>query len=91
MAWLAPAIGNALKTTINDRIRATLRLMAQGRFFYVPEECQTLDDALAGAVWNPKNTTDDERLDNGTSDIDTLDAFEYTYERLISQLVRNER
>lgn len=91
MAWLAPAIGNALKTTINDRIRATLRLMAQGRFFYVPEECQTLDDALAGAVWNPKNTTDDERLDNGTSDIDTLDAFEYTFERLISQLIRNER
>ena len=46
---------------------------------------------MAGAVWNPKNTTDDERLDNGTSDIDTLDAFEYTYERLISQLIRNER
>lgn len=91
MAWLAPAIGNALKTTINDRIRATLRLMAQGRFFYVPEECKTLDNALSGAVWNPKNMTDDERLDNGTSDIDTLDAFEYTFERNISQLIRYER
>ena len=91
LEWLAPAIGNALKTTINDRIRATLRLMAQGRFFYIPEECRTLDDALSGAVWNPKNLTEDERLDDGTSDIDTLDAFEYTFERSIAQLIRYER
>ena len=91
LSWLVPAIGNALKTTINDRIRATLRLMAQGRFFYIPEECRTLDDALSGAVWNPKNLTEDERLDDGTSDIDTLDAFEYTFERSIAQLIRYER
>ena len=91
LAWLVPAIDNALKTTINDRIRATLRLMAQGRFYYVPGECKTLDDAFSGAVWNPKKLTEDERLDDGTSDIDTLDAFEYTFERNISQLIRYER
>lgn len=91
LAWLVPAIGNALKTTINDRIRAALRLMAQGRFFYVDADCQTLDDALSGAVWNPKNLIEDERLDDGTSDIDTLDALEYTFERSISLLIRNER
>jgi PBSX family phage terminase large subunit len=89
LGWLL--IENALKTSINDRIRATLRLMAQGRFFYVPRYCETLDAALSGAVWNPKNLTDDERLDDGTSDIDTLDAFEYTFERHISQLIRSER
>ncbi|MEL7609730.1 MAG: PBSX family phage terminase large subunit [Bacillota bacterium] len=91
LTWLVPAIGNALKTTINDRIRATLRLMAQGRFFYVSEECKTLDNAFSGAVWDSKNLTEDERLDDGTSDIDTLDAFEYTFERNIAQLIRYER
>lgn len=89
LGWLV--IGNALKTVINDRIRAALRLIAQGRFFYIPEECKTLDDALSGAIWNPKNLTEDERLDDGTSDIDTLDAFEYTFERSIAQLIRYER
>ena len=29
-----------------------------------------------------------ERLDDGTSDIDSLDSFEYTFERRISQLIR---
>ena len=61
--------------------------MSIGRFWYIPRHCATLEEALKGAVWNPKNVTDDERLDDGTSDIDTLDAFEYSFEREISQFV----
>ena len=34
------------------------------------------------AVWNP-DKLDLERLDDGTSDIDTLDAFEYSFEKYI--------
>jgi len=83
-------IENALKTTINDRIRLIVRLMAQGRFFYVKDQCNTLVDAISTARWNPKNLTEDERLDDGTSDIDTLDALEYTVERNISRLIRYE-
>lgn len=83
-------IENALKTTINDRIRLTVRLMAQGRFFYVQHCCRTLVHALCTALWDPKALTDDVRLDDGTTDIDTLDAFEYTVERNISQLIRYE-
>lgn len=45
--------------------------------------CESLVKAFSTAVWNPKNLTKDERLDNGTSDIDTLDAFEYTFERVV--------
>ena len=85
LPWLR--IENALKTQILDRIRATTRLMAQGRFFYT-SECQGLEEALCGAIWNPKKLTEDERLDDGTSDVDTLDAFEYSFERNISRLVR---
>ncbi len=88
LAWLATSIGDALKTSINDRIRAALHLMAQGRFFYIAKNCSTLENALSDAVWNPKIVTEDERLDDGTSDIDTLDAFEYTFERSISRLIR---
>lgn len=81
-------VENALKTSVNDRINATSILMAQGRFFYAGNECTSLVNALCTAVWNPKNLTKNERLDDGTSDIDSLDSFEYTFERYISQLIR---
>lgn len=86
LGWLR--IENALKTTINDRIRTVSRLMAQGRFFIMDLGCDSLIDALSTAVWNPDNITTDERLDNGTSDIDTLDAFEYTFEHDITKFFR---
>lgn len=73
-------ITDAWKIEINDRIRLENRLMGQGRFYYT-EDCETLETALSTAVYNPKSITKDERLDNGTSDIDTLDGFEYTLER----------
>lgn len=88
LGWLR--IENALKTTINDRIRCTLRLMAQGRFFVMEQGCESLCNALSTAVWNPKNLVTDERLDNGTSDIDTLDGFEYTFERDIAKFIKYE-
>lgn len=86
LSWLR--IENALKTEINDRINATVMLMAQGRFFYIEKECDSLVTALCTAVWNPKNEIKNERLDDGTSDIDSLDSFEYTFEQRISQLIR---
>ena len=42
------------------------------------------------SIMNPKNLTSDERLDDGTSDIDSLDAFEYTFERDISRFIKYE-
>ena len=88
LGWIR--VENALKTTINDRIRATTRLMAQGRFSYMDLMCDSLVAALCSAVWNPKNLVENERLDDGSSDIDSLDAFEYTIERYISRLIRYE-
>lgn len=84
-------VKNSLKREINDRIRATTMLMAGGRFHLVSEECVTLIDAFRGAVWNDKIIGKEERLDDGTSDIDTLDAFEYSFERFIPQLIRSEK
>lgn len=86
LGWVR--VDNALKTEINDRINATSILMAQGRFFYVNKQCNSLETALCTAVWDPDEVTKNVRLDDGTSDIDSLDSFEYTFERRISQLIR---
>ena len=85
---LGIVVKNSLKREINDRIRATTMLMGGGRFKLVAEECNSLVNAFKGAVWNDKIIGKEERLDDGTSDIDTLDAFEYSFERYIPQLIR---
>lgn len=78
----------AKKIRIKDRIDCMLRLLGAERFYYT-EDCQELETALCDAVWNEK-AGGDERLDDGTSDIDTLDAWEYTYERDIKSILRGE-
>lgn len=85
---LGVIVKNSLKREINDRIRAATMLMGGGRFYMIAAECQTLIDAFQGAVWDDKVIGKEERLDDGTSDIDTLDAFEYSFERFIPQLIR---
>ncbi len=76
---------SANKKYINDRIFALSLLSAQGRFLYT-EETQSLQDAIGTCVWDEKKVKK-ERLDNGTSDIDSMDAFEYTYERYIKKFL----
>jgi hypothetical protein len=73
-------IGNSMKRPINDRIRAVCMLMGAGRFF-VMHNCTHTIDALKSAVWDVKKVTEDVRLDDGTTNIDSLDAMEYAFER----------
>lgn len=60
-------------------------LYAQGRGF-VMSTCPGLIDAIENAVYDDSKDID-ERLDDGSSDIDSLDADEYSWERDISQLL----
>ena len=85
--WLAGRVYNAKKISITDRIRLTSILMGGGRFWYMPGAA-SLADALATALWSGKTPGEDTRLDDGTTDIDTLDAFEYTIERERARLLR---
>ena len=85
-AHLPVNIGNALKKPINDRIRALCILMGAGRF-KIHSGCKWTIDALKSAVWDSKQVTEDVRLDNGTTNIDSLDALEYAYERDIPVLI----
>lgn len=79
-------IGNALKRPINDRIRAVNILMGSGRF-YVARHCVATIDALKNAVWDGKHVTEDVRLDDGSVNVDNLDALEYALEREIPALI----
>jgi len=81
---LRTQVKNALKMPINDRIKLVLLLMAQGRFF-VSKSCPYLIDAFCSAVYDDSRV-EDTRLDDGTSDIDSLDAFEYSIEPFYKQL-----
>lgn len=83
---LRTTVKNAIKMEINDRIRLVLLLMAQKRL-YISRKCEHLIDALQTAVYDPKSY-EDKRLDDGTSDIDSLDAFEYSIEPWYKQLIR---
>ena len=79
-------IGNAQKRPINDRIRALCLLMGAGKY-YIARNCTSTIDALKTAVWDSKHTTEDVRLDDGTTNIDNLDALEYSWEREIPNLI----
>lgn len=82
--WMS--VKPARKKPINDRIHCTIRLMGAGRF-WMTEDCGSLQAAFTDAVWNQEKDKD-ERLDDGSTDIDSLDAFEYTIERDMKYLIQ---
>ena len=55
--------------------------------FSVARTCKWTVDALKSAIWDAKKLTEDVRLDNGTTNIDSLDALEYAFERDIPILI----
>lgn len=79
-------VQGSLKTRINNRIQLLSALIHQGRFF-VLDECPALIDAIESAVYDPKKD-EDERLDDGSTNIDSLDALEYSLEKYTKKLLR---
>lgn len=76
----------SIKLPILQRIRIVNSLMAQHRFWILEhEDNEPIKNALYNAVWDKDKI--DTRLDNGTSDIDTLDAFEYSFEKHYNDLI----
>lgn len=75
---------DCIKGRIIDRIYMDQMLFAQHRRFIL-SKCKHLIEAYKQAVWNEEK--EDERLDDGTTDIDSLDASEYSmfpfYDKLI--------
>lgn len=67
-------VEDCTKGTILERIELTQKLMAERRLF-VLKTCPNMIKAFQEALWSDKQP--DTRLDDGTTDIDSLDAFEY--------------
>ena len=81
-------IANCSKGLINDRIFLSSTLMAQKRFFILRKNT-IITKAFQDALWNDKKP--DERLDDGTTDIDSLDAFEYSINSFYENLINSRR
>lgn len=77
------SVRDCAKRPIKERIIATNTLLNTGRLKIV-RHCRLLQEGLRGALWDPNKP--DRRLDNFSSDIDILDAFEYSWERFIRHL-----
>lgn len=78
------AVRDCYKGAINNRIYALNGLMTQGRFL-VHKDCENVINSLSTQVWDSSEVTKDVRLDDGTIDIDTADALEYSFSRFIKQ------
>lgn len=80
-------VKNAMKKQVSTRINMVNRLISSGRL-HVSTECPHLIDALKSAVWDERSIHRDVRLDDGSTNIDSLDAFEYSIERFERELFR---
>jgi PBSX family phage terminase large subunit len=80
------SVWKCAKKPIIDRINTEIRLFASGRF-KIMEHCTHAIGAYASAVWDSKQTGKDVRLDNGSYELDILDATEYAFEHEISNLI----
>lgn len=69
-------VQDCIKGKIIDRIHMDLSLFARRKKFIL-KKCKYLKEAYEQAVWSDK--IPDTRLDDFTSDIDSLDANEYSY------------
>ena len=85
-ARLLLKVADCYKAPRNDRISLLTSLMTQGRFF-VLDSCKNVIGSLSEQIWDPKITDRDERLDDGTCDIDTADALEYSFSKFIKPLI----
>lgn len=77
-------VHNARKGEIIDRIRLVHKLMGENRF-HLMRRCQNVRKALENAVWDEKKA--DTRLDDGSTDIDSIDAMEYSIEPFTKYLI----
>lgn len=82
---LPVTIRNSIKNEINERIRCENGLFSKHKIF-IQKRCSSVIEAMQSAVWKEKNTGADERLDDGSTDIDSLDALEYSFENEIKML-----
>lgn len=91
-AGLGIQFGDSAKHEITQRIYCAGTLLNLDRLFLI-RDCKLVADGLHYAVWDKDAAEkgEDVRLDNFSSDIDILDAFEYSWERFMPKLLPDKR
>lgn len=73
-------VQDSLKIEIKNRIELWNRLLNLGRLSFIDGQTKTIIEALQTALYDDK-ANDDRWIDDGeTSDIDSLDSFDYSFE-----------
>ncbi len=83
-AALPVELHNARKGEISQRIRFYSSIIGDGRF-RIMRHCKNTAAAFANAVWEGGGS--DRRLDDGSVNVDSLDAQEYSTERRMSDIL----
>lgn len=78
-------VRGCVKEPINDRIDCGRTMIAYDIFYYIEKECDTLVEAISSALWDSEKN-EDTRLDDFTTDIDTIDAWEYSWCKFIRKI-----
>ena len=81
---IALSVKNARKGEIIDRIRFYCQMMNQMRYFII-SDCKETIQAFEDAVW--EEDKEDVRLDDGSTNIDSLDAQEYSSEPFMRTMI----
>lgn len=86
-AGLGLAVGDSDKGTIIDRIVCVNTLLNTNRI-YILRSCGQVINALRAAMWDSKAAEKgiDKRKDDFTTDVDTMDAMEYSISPFITRL-----
>lgn len=77
------SIGDSKKVKIFDRIACKSKMIAEERW-KVTAWCKEVINSTSQLLWDPKHP--DRRLDDGSVDVDTADAEEYSWERFMTAL-----
>lgn len=86
-------VRGCVKEPINDRIDCGRTMISYNILYYIEEECKLFVDALSSALWDDE-AQEDTRLDDFTTDIDTIDAWEYSwckYMKSINDMINRRR
>ena len=77
---------DSVKSTISERIKAK-KLLMSCKHWRVYKDAESVIESTKTQVWDSRDGHEDERLDDGTSDIDTADAEEYSWSCFMQKLI----
>ena len=78
---------NCQKHTIKKRITAKQSMLAR-RHWLVNKSCKYVIGSTEHQVWDSRPGHEDERLDNGSVDIDIADAEEYSWSAFLEKIIK---